>query len=172
MKIPRRLGSFFAAVALLLFAASGLSRAQFKVGMTTRIFHPQAQRNWRGSEHHELRVTVWYPAAENAVEAPQVIGPAEAPLFLAGEAAPHAAFAPALEKWPLILLSHGTGGSAMQMAWLGTALARAGYMVAAVAPRWSSAPHAACRPGCPYSSSPAHGTPSSAAVDDTGPRAR
>lgn len=132
MKIPRRPGSFFAAVALLLFAGSGVSRAQFKVGMTTRVFHPQAQRNWRGSEHHELRVTVWYPAAENAVEAPQVIGPPEAPLFLAGSAAVHAAFAPALERWPLILLSHGTGGSAMQMAWLGTALARAGYVAAAV----------------------------------------
>ncbi|HEY5380787.1 MAG TPA: hypothetical protein VIJ65_00915 [Acidobacteriaceae bacterium] len=132
MKIHRRLGSFFAAVTLLLLVGSGFSRAQFKVGVTTRIFHPQAQRNWRGSEHHELRVTVWYPAAENAVETPQTIGPADAPLFLAGNAAPHAAFAPALEKWPLILLSHGTGGSAMQMAWLGTALARAGYVAAAV----------------------------------------
>jgi predicted dienelactone hydrolase len=132
MKIPRMPGSFLAAVALLLFAVSGSAKAQFKVGVTTRVFHPQAQRNWRGSEHHELRVTVWYPAAENAVEAPQVIGPAEAPLLLAGKAAAHAAFAPALEKWPLILLSHGTGGSAMQMAWLGTALASAGYVAAAV----------------------------------------
>ena len=70
---------------------------------------------------------MWYPAAENAVETQQVIGPPDAPLLLAGKAAEHAAMAPALEKWPLIVLSHGTGGSAMQMAWLGTALARAGY---------------------------------------------
>jgi len=33
---------------------------------------------------------------------------------------------------PLIVLSHGTGGSAMQMAWLGTALARAGFIAVAV----------------------------------------
>lgn len=105
---------------------------QFKVGMTTRVFHPKAQRNWRGAEHQELRVTLWYPAAENAVETQQVIGPPDAPLFLAGKAAGHAAMAPALEPWPLILLSHGTGGSAMQMAWLGTALARAGFIAAAV----------------------------------------
>lgn len=104
----------------------------FKAGMTTRVFHPKAQRNWRGAQHQELRVTVWYPAAENAVEAEQEIGPPDAPLFLAGKAAEHAAMAPALEKWPLILLSHGSGGSAMQMAWLGTALARAGYIAVAV----------------------------------------
>jgi predicted dienelactone hydrolase len=116
----------------LLALASVFAQAQFKVGVTTRVFHPQAQRNWRGSPHHELRVTVWYPAAENTVETPQALGPPDAPLFLAGSAAPHAAFAPALEKWPLILLSHGTGGSALQLAWLGTALARAGYLAAAV----------------------------------------
>src|ERR1700758_3348329 len=97
--------------------------ANFKVGMTSRVFHPKAQRNWRGAQHQELSVLVWYPAAENAVERQQVIGPPDAPLFSAGNAAEHAAMAPALEKRPLIVLSHGTGGSGMQMAWLGTALA-------------------------------------------------
>lgn len=107
--------------------------AEFKVGVTARTFHPKAQRNWRGAQHKELRVTVWYPAAENAVETQEVIGaPPDAPLFLAGRAAEHAPMAPALDAWPLIVLSHGTGGSALQMAWLGTALARAGYIAAAV----------------------------------------
>jgi predicted dienelactone hydrolase len=105
--------------------------AEFKVGMTSRVFHPTAQRNWRGAKHQELSVLVWYPAAENAVEAQQVIGSPDAPLLLAGKAAEHAAMAPALEKFPLILLSHGTGGSAMQMAWIGTVLARAGYVAVA-----------------------------------------
>ncbi|HTV09908.1 MAG TPA: hypothetical protein VMD97_12770 [Candidatus Aquilonibacter sp.] len=106
--------------------------ADYKVGVTTRVFHPKAERNWRGAEHQELRATIWYPAAQNAVEVAQDIGPPGAPLFLAGKAAEHAAMAPALEQWPLILLSHGTGGSAMQMAWLGTALAHAGYIAVAV----------------------------------------
>ena len=105
---------------------------EFKVGMTSRVFHPKAQRNWRGAEHQELRVTVWYPAAENAVETQQMIGAPDAPLFQAGKAAEHAAMAPAMDRWPLIVLSHGTGGSGMQLAWLGTALARAGYIAAAV----------------------------------------
>ena len=105
---------------------------EFKVGMTSRVFHPKMQRNWRGAQHQELSVLVWYPAAENAVETQQVIGTPDAPLLLAGKAAEHAAMAPALNKWPLIVLSHGTGGSAMQMAWLGIALARAGYIAVAV----------------------------------------
>lgn len=108
---------------------------QDKVGTVTREFTPAKPRNWRGAEMHTLHVTVWYPATESAIETPQFIGAGEGsdkPLFEAGMAMPHASFAPALEPFPLILLSHGTGGSAAQMAWLGTALARAGFMAAAV----------------------------------------
>ena len=47
-------------------------------------------------------------------------------------AAEHAGFATAAGKLPLVLLSHGSAGSAEQMAWLGTALARAGYIAVAV----------------------------------------
>lgn len=39
---------------------------------------------------------------------------------------------PASGKFPIVLLSHGTGGGRLTMAWLATALARAGYLVAAV----------------------------------------
>jgi predicted dienelactone hydrolase len=102
------------------------------VGMVERVFHPKAVRNWRGAEKQELHVVVWYPAPVTAVETQQVIGPPEAPLFAAGMASPNAPMVPAMDPLPLIVLSHGTGGSAMQMAWLGTALARAGFIVAAV----------------------------------------
>jgi predicted dienelactone hydrolase len=127
----RGLRGFLGGVVMLGVVAAS-AQMQPKAGVTTRVFHPKAMRNWRGAQHEELRVTVWYPAAVNSVETQQMIGPPEAPLFLAGMAMPHAAFAPALDKWPLILLSHGSGGSAMQMGWLGTALARAGYVAAAV----------------------------------------
>jgi predicted dienelactone hydrolase len=129
----KRSGSLLlTSVVLLLCGVVAPAQSEPKVGVTTRVFHPKEQRNWRGAQHQGLRVTIWYPAAENGVETQQGIGPANAPLFLAGKVAPHAAFAPTLERWPLILLSHGSGGSAMQMAWLGTALARAGYLAAAV----------------------------------------
>jgi predicted dienelactone hydrolase len=109
-----------------------------KVGVTTRVFHPKEPvRNWRGAAQ-QLSCVIWYPAVATAVEVRQVVGPPAAPLFEAGMAAPEAALAAprvAVEKrggWPLVLLSHGTGGSAIQMAWLGTALARAGFIAVAV----------------------------------------
>lgn len=114
----------------LLFTAP--SFAQTRAGLMTRVIHPAQPRNWRGAERKELHVTLWYPAAVEAHELPQTMGPPDAPLMVMGSAAPNAEFAPSLAKLPLVLLSHGTGGSAQQMAWMGTALARAGFIAAAV----------------------------------------
>jgi len=131
----RRLILFLALASVGLVAAASSaqkSKLAAKVGLTTRVFHPIAPRNWRGAEKQELRCVIWYPAADTAVETRQVIGPPNAPEFEAGMAAEHAGFATATGKLPLVLLSHGSGGSAEQMAWLGTALARAGYIAVAV----------------------------------------
>lgn len=111
--------------------------ADYKVAVTTRVFHPETghpdiHRNWRGSEKHELDCTLWYPATDSAVETPQTIGPPDAPLFLAGSAARSVPMNTDADKRPLVLLSHGSGGTAAQMAWLGTALARAGFIAIAV----------------------------------------
>jgi predicted dienelactone hydrolase len=116
----------------LASAASAYAQSTARVGLTTRVFHPTATRNWRGAEHKELHCTIWYPAIDTAIETPQSMGPPDAPLFLAGSATPHADFAPSLRKLPMIVLSHGTGGSALQLAWLGTQLARAGFIAVAV----------------------------------------
>lgn len=78
-----------------------------------------------------LRVLVWYPAPTPAAETPQVIGPPDAPVFLPGSAAADAPWADAA-RHPVVLLSHGFGGVGSQMKWLGTALARAGYVGIAV----------------------------------------
>lgn len=106
--------------------------ASSRVGVVTRVIHPAAKRNWRGAAAKELDAVIWYPAADTAIETKQYIGDPEKPLFEAGSAMPHAPFAPHMERLPLVLLSHGSGGSALQMAWLGTALARAGYIAVAV----------------------------------------
>lgn len=78
-----------------------------------------------------LRMMVWYPAAGGSVEREIVIGDPGAPVFLAGRAAAAAPWQ-AGERRPLVLLSHGFGGAARQMTWLGTALARRGFVAAAV----------------------------------------
>ncbi len=74
-----------------------------------------------------LRVLAWYPADPDAVERPANAGP----VFDAGLVAPDAGWRDG-QRHPLVLLSHGFGGAARQMGWLGAALARQGYIAVAV----------------------------------------
>ena len=86
----------------------------------------------RDADHRtDLRVTVWYPAADGSVEQRIDIGPPGKPIFLVGAVAQDAAFADDKPR-PVILFSHGFGGTARMMAWFTTALARAGYVVISV----------------------------------------
>ncbi|MDF3036019.1 MAG: peptidase [Paucimonas sp.] len=112
-------------------AVGGEPAASYEVGVTERGFTPQAI-HWRGEEQHLLRAVVWYPAEENSNEVEQTVGPPGMPLFKLGAAAPDATPASAPAKFPLVLLSHGMGGAAGQMAWLGRTLAAQGYIAVAV----------------------------------------
>jgi predicted dienelactone hydrolase len=86
----------------------------------------------RDADHKpDVRVTVWYPAAGGAEEKSLDIGPPAQPLFYVGSAAPDAAFADTRRR-PVILFSHGYGGTARMMAWFTTVLAQQGYVVIAV----------------------------------------
>lgn len=104
----------------------------YKVGVAQRSFVPHGPYNWRHARTHALRATVWYPAAATSREEPQWMGEPGRAFAAAGVAAPGAAPAAAPAKFPLIVISHGTGGSALAMAWLGTRLAAHGFIVAAV----------------------------------------
>jgi predicted dienelactone hydrolase len=53
-------------------------------------------------------------------------------IFVPVEVAPGGQLSQKLRTYPLIVMSHGTGGSAVMMMWLGTYLAANGYIVAAV----------------------------------------
>jgi predicted dienelactone hydrolase len=129
----------FLTLALAVCAAASFAKEKEKetpplhpVGFSIRNFTAAPDYNWRGSGDHTLSGVVWYPAENGAEEKDQYIGPHDAPLFYAGRAAKDATFAPSFGKYPLVALSHGTGGSAMQMAWLGTYLAARGYVVVAI----------------------------------------
>lgn len=116
------------AVALAFLALSGPAVAA--VGETHRstTTPTAALRNADGSS--AVPITVWYPAQADAHETPLVIGPDDAPLFATGSAAADAP--PASGRYPVVLLSHGFGGTARMMAWFGTAFAREGFVVIAV----------------------------------------
>jgi predicted dienelactone hydrolase len=87
----------------------------------------------RDAEHRPtLRVTVWYPAAKGAEATSLSIGDPTSPLFTVGAAAADVPILPSSAKRPVVLLSHGFGGSARMMGWFGTAMAEAGYVVISV----------------------------------------
>jgi len=104
----------------------------YKVGVCQRQFVPRGHYNWRRARIHALLTTVWYPAAAAAHEQPQWLGSSASPFARAGEAAPRAALPAAPQRFPLVVISHGTGGSALSMAWLGSQLAAHGFIAAAV----------------------------------------
>jgi Predicted dienelactone hydrolase len=115
-----------AALAVFVFAGQAFAA----VGEThrTTTTPTAALRNADGSP--KVAITIWYPAQADAKETPLVIGPEDHPLFATGSAAADAP--PAAGRYPVVLLSHGFGGTARMMAWFGTALAREGFVVIAV----------------------------------------
>ncbi|MCJ8056408.1 alpha/beta hydrolase [Shinella curvata] len=102
---------------LLLLTSVAASAQAGEVGVRS-LSVPAPERG------RDLAVTVWYPAGGGG--APTMIGDNQ--LFkgaAARENAPLAAGA-----FPLVLLSHGSGGRVEAMSWLATALAEAGFIVA------------------------------------------
>lgn len=126
-------GSALIAACLCLVAAPvaaalpASAASPFKAGEMAR----QTSSRSAGLRNHAnpgIRLLVWYPVAASEVEQPLDAG---SPVFLAGAVAAKAPFADQSQH-PVVLLSHGFGGTARQMTWLGTALARAGYVAVAV----------------------------------------
>jgi predicted dienelactone hydrolase len=115
---------------LTAVTGAGAALADAPVGKVTMT--AQAQTGARGDTSNRLHIVVWYPAAAGSAVRADTIGPPDAPLFAAGDVADAAPLAAAPATLPLVVLSHGTGGSAMQMAWLGTRLAANGYVAAAI----------------------------------------
>lgn len=125
-RVLSRLAMAFAAAACLTGAAQADAVGE------RHLIARQPTAALRDAGHSpQLRVTVWYPAPETAEERSLDIGPPERPLFLVGSAAPDAAFAGPRRR-PVVLFSHGYGGSARMMGWFTTNLARAGFIVVAV----------------------------------------
>lgn len=104
---------------------------EFKVGMAFRRFVPDKAYDWRGAQTQALVTTIWYPASRDAQERPPEI-PGISGFFVVPAAAQDAKLSTQRAKFPLIVLSHGTGGSGLSVAWFGAALASHGYIVAAV----------------------------------------
>ena len=104
--------SFFVPVALAVMLSWHAGQRSFSFGaptITTAL----------GWESSTITGLIWYPVSASLPEQPQFIGPADNPYFNAGTVAVGAPLIDKPPRFPLILVSHGNGGSAAEMAWLG-----------------------------------------------------
>jgi predicted dienelactone hydrolase len=92
----------------------------FRVGLVTLRFED-------GTRHRPLVTRVWYPADAGAEEQDGALDG-----IFSSRAAANAPLSSAPETFPLVLLSHGTGGGGSNMVWFAENLARHGYLAAAV----------------------------------------
>lgn len=90
------------------------------VGLESRVFTDAARRR-------ELATTMWYPAAEGSVEQD-----VEWDGIFIGRGAWHAAARATPKRFPLVLLSHGSGADASNLTWLAETLASRGYLAVAM----------------------------------------
>lgn len=103
----------------------------YKVGQQFRRWNDTSRQNWAKSDARPLSTVIWYPA-EDAVEEKDFPLGAPEPLFILRDVATNAPARTNPQVFPVVLLSHGTGGSAFQLGWLGRSLAARGYIAVAV----------------------------------------
>ncbi len=116
-------------IALSIAAMAATADDGIPVGRLHAAYVDDSRRDWSDADKpRPLAATVWYPAAiGDAVTKPWQVG-----VFDFGNSALDAPFREVDHRWPLIVVSHGTGGSAAQMSWLAQALAARGFIVAGV----------------------------------------
>ena len=112
----RRVRPLFA-LALLVVASSAQAAIEDAVGV--RFFDVTAP-----SRGEPLEVTAWYPAAAGGRQV--LVG--DTRLFRGTAGAQDAPLAEG--RYPLLLVSHGSGGSITTLGWIASHLARAGFIVA------------------------------------------
>ncbi len=100
------------------------------VGMQRFNWIDESRQAWDGSGPRPITTTVWYPTDDT--EQDPVLIPKDRPILFPGYAAIDSPLQAGPAPYPVAVLSHGTGGSALQMMWLGRALAAHGYVALSV----------------------------------------
>lgn len=111
-----------------LYGLSGEgSKKIHQVGAVVRDYSDPLRRSWNSEGPRPLQTIIWYPADPKVNTSQQTIA-----IFKTGKYKFDAPFDLSERQFPLIVVSHGTGGSAASIAWLCASLAEAGYIVASV----------------------------------------
>lgn len=103
-----------------------------KVGYASGRLMDEGRQDWSGQGPRPLAWTAWYPAAQASAEEAMFGGPPGKPIFELGMLAAGAALAAERPQFPVVLLSHGSGGTAASLGWLARALAANGFVVLGV----------------------------------------
>jgi len=98
------------------------------VGFTDGLTFDERRLNWTGDGPRPLKWCAWYPAIDSAQEQLS----SRPSWFQLGPVARDAPLRRVTRPYQLTLLSHGTGGVANGLEWLGRRLAQAGLVVLAV----------------------------------------
>ena len=98
------------------------------VGIAEGLLFDPARPAWRDSGPRPVAWSSWYPAdpKTGALEAARQA--AEPAVFQSLGGRRNADLDTAKARWPIVLLSHGTGGQAQGLDWLGHRLAGGGYV--------------------------------------------
>ncbi|RKH51173.1 alpha/beta hydrolase family protein [Corallococcus llansteffanensis] len=96
--------------------------AAYAVGITQSLTFEDPVR------HRTLKPLVWYPVAPGTPMDNRAPSEVFKPFFGAKDAP----LSDARARWPLVLLSHGSGGSGIDLSWFGAHLAAHGFIVVSV----------------------------------------
>jgi predicted dienelactone hydrolase len=103
------------------------------IGFETREFVDESRSNWQNTGHRPLSTVIWYPvAAAEPLTVPQIGDPAGRAYFVQRRFALDAQLSAQAQRYPIVLLSHGSTSVNLSLAWLGAFFAEHGYIAAAV----------------------------------------
>ena len=97
-------------------------------GMVTREYVDPSRMNWSRTAPRPLRTAIWYPVEDVMKRETIFAAPAAEQLFVPVDVAAGEQPSRRSPRFPLVVMSHGTGGSGIMMMWLGRHLAANGYI--------------------------------------------
>jgi predicted dienelactone hydrolase len=99
------------------------------VAMMMREFADSTRSNWLGTGPRPLRVIIWYPGnGEGTPEEVSDTGQFTKPITIFHDGP----LSSSMKQYPLVILSHGSGGNALQMRWIGYYLSMYGYIAVSI----------------------------------------
>lgn len=115
---------------LMLLSLKLHATSNLNVGAVVAHFKDEQRMAWDGKHQRPVTTHIFYPTTDTQLE-PVMLGTIGNELFDAGDLVWNASIANE-KKLPLIIMSHGTGGSALLMLWFAEYLGKSGFIVAGI----------------------------------------